>query len=275
MNLVLIVADSLRGDSLGYMGHKNNTPNIDSLAKESRVYTEAYSMGSLTRLSSPYLVGDKALSSIHRRWKNPVLLHTNPLFEVFKPKLKRIDVGEDEPTQWRRILSYLRGKTYAPYRRASNLNKIAVRTIEEFTEPFFLCLWYMDTHLPYLPPVKMCLTDRLKASFMNRELIKSCYSGIYDFNRPEVRYLRGLYNKEIECFDSALGELLPMIPDDTCIVFTSDHGEGFMENGYMGHPEGKPEIRHVPLLVKHPDMPHEVHDYPMNHGQLYELLRCG
>lgn len=274
MNLVLIVADSLRADSLGYMGHRNRTPNIDALASESRIYTRAYGVESNTRLNSLYLVGDKSLPLIHRRWKNPVLLHTNPLFEVLKPRLKRIDAGEDEPRQWRRMLSYLIGKPYAPYRRAANLNRIAVDTLAELVEPFFLCLWYMDTHIPYLPPVKMSLTDRLKASFMNRELIKSCYTGNFDFRRPEVRFLRGLYNQEIECFDAALGEILPVIPDDTCIVFTSDHGEGFMENGYMGHPKDKPENTHVPLLVKHPDMPHEVHDYPVNHGQLYDILGC-
>ncbi len=51
-NVILITIDSLRADHLGYMGYEKNTsPNIDALAKESVVFTNAYSNGPMTAQS--------------------------------------------------------------------------------------------------------------------------------------------------------------------------------------------------------------------------------
>lgn len=56
-NIILITIDSLRADHLGYMDYeKNVSPNIDALAKESTIFTNAYSMGPTTVYSFPSIL---------------------------------------------------------------------------------------------------------------------------------------------------------------------------------------------------------------------------
>lgn len=43
MNVIVIVADSLRADHVGCYGGRAKTPNIDRLAAEAMVFDEAYS----------------------------------------------------------------------------------------------------------------------------------------------------------------------------------------------------------------------------------------
>lgn len=56
-NIILITVDSLRADHLGFMGYsKNISPNIDSLAKESFVFKNAFSTGPETSYSFPSIL---------------------------------------------------------------------------------------------------------------------------------------------------------------------------------------------------------------------------
>ncbi|RKX94242.1 MAG: hypothetical protein DRP84_07365, partial [Spirochaetes bacterium] len=53
-NIILITIDSLRADHLGFMGYqKNISPNIDRLADESVVFTNAFANGPVTPHSFP------------------------------------------------------------------------------------------------------------------------------------------------------------------------------------------------------------------------------
>ena len=56
-NLILITIDALRVDHLGFMGYdKGVSPNIDSLAKESIVFKNAFSVGPNTSYSFPSIL---------------------------------------------------------------------------------------------------------------------------------------------------------------------------------------------------------------------------
>ncbi|MCD6284138.1 sulfatase [bacterium] len=56
-NVILITIDSLRADHLGFMGYKKNvSPNIDKLAKESIIFTNAYANGPQTPYSFPSIL---------------------------------------------------------------------------------------------------------------------------------------------------------------------------------------------------------------------------
>ena len=56
-NIILITVDSLRADHLGFMGYeKNVSPNMDELAKESVVFTNAYATGPATPYSFPSIM---------------------------------------------------------------------------------------------------------------------------------------------------------------------------------------------------------------------------
>lgn len=56
-NLILITIDALRPVHLGFMGYKKNTsPNIDSLARESIIFKNAFSVGPTTPYSFPSIL---------------------------------------------------------------------------------------------------------------------------------------------------------------------------------------------------------------------------
>ncbi len=56
-NIILITVDALRAGHLGFMGYKNSiTPNIDSLAKQSIVFNNAFSVGPTTPYSFPSIL---------------------------------------------------------------------------------------------------------------------------------------------------------------------------------------------------------------------------
>jgi arylsulfatase A-like enzyme len=57
LNIILITIDALRADHLGFLGYqKNITPNLDRLAKESIIFTQAFSVGPSTPYSFPAIL---------------------------------------------------------------------------------------------------------------------------------------------------------------------------------------------------------------------------
>ena len=57
---------------------------------------------------------------------------------------------------------------------------------------------------------------------------------------PEVDWLRALYDEEIAYTDAAIGRVLDYLRDHglletTAIIVVSDHGEEFLERGWLGH----------------------------------------
>jgi arylsulfatase A-like enzyme len=76
--------------------------------------------------------------------------------------------------------------------------------------------------------------------------------------------LRGLYDGEIEFMDGCFGALVDGLKErgrgeDTAIVLTGDHGEGFFEHGSMGHAYGHwGEVTNVPLVLYVPGLAGEL-----------------
>lgn len=72
--------------------------------------------------------------------------------------------------------------------------------------------------------------------------------------------LRGLYDGEVEFMDGCFGTLVDGLKerkqaDETAIVLTGDHGEGFFEHGCLGHAFGHwREVTHVPLVLYVPGL---------------------
>src|SRR5258708_4066410 len=51
-NVILITLDTTRADRMGFLGSKRGlTPNLDAMARDSAVFTRAYSQGPLTPTS--------------------------------------------------------------------------------------------------------------------------------------------------------------------------------------------------------------------------------
>jgi arylsulfatase A-like enzyme len=131
--------------------------------------------------------------------------------------------------------------------------------------PWAACVNYMDTHLPYEPKAEFDRWGGKEA----KEIHSSVSDTKWEFiagDRPWWQHaaLEGLYDGTIREVDSEIDRLLTTLErrgelEDTLVVITSDHGEGFGEidevSGLrsVAHGLGIDEgVLRVPLVVKHP-----------------------
>jgi arylsulfatase A-like enzyme len=110
---------------------------------------------------------------------------------------------------------------------------------------FFAYLHYNDLHAPYRPKPPY---DTL---YLGK--IGSGYEGTTDLDRRKA-----LYDGQLTYIDTQIGILLNNLKkeglyDNTLIVITGDHGEGFGEHGIMEHSKPPYDIlTRVPLIIKFP-----------------------
>lgn len=137
---------------------------------------------------------------------------------------------------------------------------------EEQDGPWAACVNFMDGHLPYLPGDEH---DKWGGPIL-QNLQNDMEDQVWEFNggqRPwwQRKALEGLYDGAIYQMDEQLRRLVSNLKDqgileDTLLVVTSDHGEGFGEPSFVrpgarmsGHGQGIHEsLLHVPLVVKVP-----------------------
>ena len=144
---------------------------------------------------------------------------------------------------------------------------------------FFAYLHYMEVHSPYTtgsppspaPPGSSPDVCAGEASRIGRRM----RAGDPAPSPADVAYLRTLYLHAVSQWDRMLEELLRGIErrglrDRTIVLVTADHGEEFVEHGYLGH--GKQlfeESLRVPLVVVGPGIPRGHRREPV---QLVDLL---
>lgn len=69
------------------------------------------------------------------------------------------------------------------------------------------------------------------------------------FNTTKLKELRSRQVAAIKFLDGAMEELFDLVPKNTYITITSDHGELFGEDGYFGHgPIQHPKVFEVPFM---------------------------
>ncbi len=126
-------------------------------------------------------------------------------------------------------------------------------------DPFCLFLHFNDVHSDYIPPAPYdrSYTDGYDGALNveNYPHNESVYPGM---PTEDLEYVRALYDGEISWVDEHLGRLFATLErlgfaDDTLVVLTADHGEGFLERGKKEHHYGVyRELVHVPLIVRFP-----------------------
>jgi arylsulfatase A-like enzyme len=105
--------------------------------------------------------------------------------------------------------------------------------------PSFLWLHYFDPHDPYLPP----------SEFLD---------SLGDEKISSVEADRQLYGAEVRFVDDEIGRFLDVLKqqgiyDESIIILTSDHGEGFLEHGELKHGSDLyQEQIAVPLMIRMP-----------------------
>jgi phosphoglycerol transferase MdoB-like AlkP superfamily enzyme len=137
--------------------------------------------------------------------------------------------------------------------------------MQQATQPFFLYLNFMETHMPYDPPNKIAaefVSDPIKKK---QKMVDGYHIGR---NRKSFRWeeksnetieaARGLYDSTIRYLDSQLRLLYEWIQtnkQNTIFIIISDHGELIGEHEMYGHQCGIWEkLLRVPIIIYGPQI---------------------
>jgi arylsulfatase A-like enzyme/Tfp pilus assembly protein PilF len=248
-DIVLITMDTVRADRMGFLGSKAQlTPNLDSLARQSLVFTRAYSQAPITPVSHASILTG-TYPQFHRvnDFGKPLPPEIPTLASILKERgyataafvsaavldakglAPGFDHGFDVYDAGFRLNRTKKESRYGTVeRRAMDVVQRATTWLrQQKGKPVLLWVHLYDAHDPYEPP----------APFNAR---KSKYDG-------EVAYV-----------DAALGKLFSALRvnrrfTNTMLIATSDHGEALGQHGELTHGVFLyDETIHVPLLVKLP-----------------------
>jgi arylsulfatase A-like enzyme/Flp pilus assembly protein TadD len=251
-NIILITLDTTRADRMGFLGSTRGlTPNLDALAKQSAIFTRAYSQVPLTPpshatiLTGTYpqfhqvntiaqapLAADlpyapeilQAHGYRTAAFVSAIVLEPNPGYALgFDRGFQTYDAGFYNGEPGADIYHTIR-------RRGAEVVAHASAWMDKHpTGPFFMWVHLYDAHDPYDPP----------------EPYKS-------------RYASAPYDGAIAYADAAVGKLLRQLKlrglyDGSVIAVTADHGESLGAHGEDTHGVFLyDETIHVPLLIKLP-----------------------
>ena len=164
-------------------------------------------------------------------------------------------------------MEYLGRSLYLRNEAAEAITDRALEWMEDAGDKRFLWVHYMDTHHPYLSP------ERIQQQFgrtYSKEHIKrlsqktrSGQDTITDEDIPEMEYV---YDCTVRYVDEQIGRIVDDLRaegelENSVIVVTGDHGEGFGEFGKFGHADELWDtLIAVPLLVYYPDGPDKTVD---------------
>ncbi|MGB9234555.1 MAG: sulfatase-like hydrolase/transferase [Terriglobales bacterium] len=250
-NIVLITLDTTRADRMGFLGSESGlTPNLDALARQSVVFTRAYSQVPLTAPSHATILTG-TYPQFHQVNNFGVPLATNLPFApailrahgyhtaAFVGAMVLDAAARSVPGFDRGFDTYDAGFTQMPpggdrYHTAERRGVVVVAHAMAWLKqhphgPFFIWVHLYDPHDPYDPP----------------EPYKS-------------RYKSAPYDGEIAYADSAVGKFLGELRtsgvyENSVIAVMSDHGEALGEHGEDTHGMFLyDETIHVPLLFKLP-----------------------
>jgi hypothetical protein len=133
--------------------------------------------------------------------------------------------------------------------------------------PWAACINLMDAHYPYIPLEQFDRWGGETLQNFHREAMGGPLTTQYLGERPfwELQAYENLYDDCISQADACVGQLLDHLKaanelNNTLVVLTSDHGEGFGEYSVLNnnvrlidHSWGiGDEVSHVPLVVKYP-----------------------
>jgi arylsulfatase A-like enzyme len=149
-------------------------------------------------------------------------------------------------------------------RRAGEVNDLFLEWLAHNGEHRFLAyLHYMDIHAPYQPPASFRPQPPagVRAAVVAGDLIrmrKISLNGRRPLTEAELDYVRSLYDGQIRYWDAELARLLEGlaaagVAERTVVIVLSDHGEEFLDHGWLGHgPHLYDEAIRVPLIIHGP-----------------------
>jgi len=267
-NIILIAVDTLRADHLSCYGYDRQTsPHIDKFADKGVLFYNnisqaaaslpAYSSIFTSRYPSQH---QTIVDNIGKQESFVVPLAESEvtLAEILKEE-GYITAAFTDGVETAKIFNINQGFDIYNDNAGGikNINQRVFSWMEKNQDKkFFLFVQAYDLQFPYMPP------EPYRQLFLpNIQIEPAYYADIEEedfddknFDEDILSNLVALYDGEIAYTDKHIGELFLKIDelglrDSTLIIFTSDHGEEFMEHSGLGH--GKTvydEIITVPLI---------------------------
>ena len=280
-NVLLVIGDTLRADKLGVYGNTTGlTPYLDRLGESGVVYENAYGHAPWTLPSTASL-----LTSLHPRQHGaggnmPNITGVDDAVTTLAEHLRSkgykthsivnvLFLGESFGLgQGFDSVDAVHYKSNIDMRPAEATTSAAVSWLDENADdgPFFLLVHYFDPHAVYAPPQpfrRRFAGDRDKEDesfvFGTREQMMALrYQGT-QFPPRVLKRAEKLYDGEIAYMDAEMGRLIDTFDARTSgediIVFTTDHGEEWLDHGGFEHGHTLyPELTHVPLILRAPEL---------------------
>lgn len=314
-SIVLCVLDTVRRDAtgLGDPGETRRTapgwpamaggltPNLDRLAEDSAVFTQAFS-------AAPWTVPAHAsmftglLPNAHRSVaRSPRLgsvgptlaelaagagyetaaFYSNPWLSTRATGLLRgFEVQEEAPIGGLGSLTNQEGDQGGA-QTLRNLN--AWLTERRRDKPFLVFVNLLEAHLPYAPPpaIRQQASPPLPPGAVTSiQWAHEFNSGLHPSDAVDWDLVQGLYAADVRHADELFGRLLGILREhgvyeDSVLLVTSDHGENLGDHGLMEHQFSLHEtLLAVPLLARLPgaELPSGRYRQPVMTTDLYATV---
>jgi len=288
--VILVVADTLRRDHLDMYGYRRQTaPFLKQLAGDGTLFKDAISQATWTKVSTPAIM-TSLYPSAHtvQDFTDRLPASANTMAESFRKagyatvsfssvmftgKFSNMQQGFEELHESTSVTDPESSKTAREY-----VDRLT-RWVEGHRDvPFFAFLHVFDPHDPYEPhpPYNGLWADMSKKE-EHEEQLKKVREVIKDplmknFGMPTreelkqagldpdayVKYDEDWYDGSIRALDAEMARLYERLrmlglSDKTLFVFTSDHGEEFLDHGRMFHGQSAyAELDEVPLFFHLP-----------------------
>ena len=297
-NVIILLIESLRSDQLRvYGGSRDVMPTLDALARESRVFTNAYIQAShsnyedLVPLSSHYPLRSIEVYEYPKNPTYPRML----IYDVLKPLGYQTAIFSSQNENWGGMINYLQtgnldrvfhaetfgGPTYTPWadtgfaewvKETKGAGSVDDRyTVGEAMQwidglggkPFFMYMNLQSSHVPYIVP------PDFPHRFSPKKLDFTIMWG--KFPRDKVEVVKAVYADSLAYIDSQLERLFQHLRlrglwDNTVIVVGGDNGEAFYEHGFASHASALfNEVMKVPLIIRAPGLVPGLDNRPAMH----------
>jgi arylsulfatase A-like enzyme len=286
-NVVMVQIESLRSDQLrSYGGTRDVMPTIDALARESRVFTNAYIQAShsnyadLVPLSSQYPLRSPQMYEYPPNPAYPRVL----IYDVLKALGYKTAIFSSQNERWGGMINFHRltsldrffdagtftGPTYAPYgdtgfaewvKETHGAGSVddrytvdeAIKWIDSVAgQPFFIHMNLQSSHLPYVVP------DDFPRRFSPKKIDFAIMWGKFPIEKIDI--VKGRYADSLYYEDTQIARLFQYLKshgqwDDTVFVIGGDNGEAFYEHGFSAHASTLVnEVVKVPMIIRAPGL---------------------
>lgn len=266
-NFLFVIFDAARADHFSSYGYfRPTTPHVDRFARDSLVFTHAFSEALSTRCSMgtlftgyPLTVTSltkvtsglpRELTTLAQHFRSQGFKTTGYTGIGNVASVFRFDRGFDQYFElYKEVDFYRKSFQYLPYVLPwLDANK---------DRKFFLYIHFKEPHAVYkpLPP----FLGMFSGDYEERVDLTAYHEAGQELTSQQVEYIRACYDENLASADSAFGEILKKLKDlgladKTIVILTADHGDLLGENGRrFGHGDYFGEgVMHIPLFIRIP-----------------------